>query len=84
MKDKYVCAVCGHVGTPKKGLNPFDRAFLKLVSFIGFLGSWIFKLLGRKWLCTECEGEMVVPINSSRGQEVLKQFKQLEEEKKTF
>ncbi|PIS09698.1 hypothetical protein COT75_00685 [Candidatus Beckwithbacteria bacterium CG10_big_fil_rev_8_21_14_0_10_34_10] len=73
-KEQYVCRNCGYIGVPKK-VTPG--------SIIIELGLWIIMILpgviysiwrsaNKKTVCKQCKSEDIIPINTPKGQELLK------------
>ena len=75
-KKEYVCDNCHHIG-PAISKTP-GSIFFEIVLWIifilpGVLYS-IYRLISKKQVCSVCESDQLIPIDSPRGKELVDQI----------
>lgn len=76
MAAKKICSTCGHKGSPKtvtKG-SIFIELILWLFLLVPGLIYSIWRLTTRHSACVRCGSALIVPLDTPRGQALLKEF----------
>jgi len=75
MSNQMICANCGCCGKPKqitKG-SFFIELFLWLFFIPGLIYT-IWRLTTRDWACPKCKAPNMIPFDTPRGQQLLKEY----------
>jgi len=74
VKEESICTVCGYIGFSKKvtkGSFLMEVALWILFLLPGIIYS-IWRLTSRYDACPKCKNASLIPVNSPKGQELLK------------
>lgn len=77
-QKKVICTLCGFVGKPKKVVKGslFFEILLWLLFIIPGLIYSIYRLSSKQIVCEKCLNPSIIPIDSPKGQELLKNHPQ--------
>jgi len=77
MEGKVICTTCGFVGKPKKDTK--GSFFTELILWFCFLLPGViyslWRIITRKYVCSKCYMATIIPLDTPKGQELLKSSK---------